>query len=97
MPRFRTLDGGLDDYMGRNRCCYDGTGADIFRNGTLHGMEQNVTCEGTDQDLQGTEPCTLRNRTLHVGTGTDKTRNRTLHVRNGNLHVGFGAEMQTCG
>ena len=26
---------------------------------------------------------------MHVGTGTDTTRN-------GNLHVGFGAEMQRC-
>ena len=44
----------------------------------MHDKEPNLA-------WQGTEHCTLRNRTLHVGTGVDMTRNRTLHGKERNL------------
>ena len=47
-----------NDYMLRNGRCEVKGEIVTYRNGTLHDKEQNLA-------RQGTEPCMLRNRTLH--------------------------------
>ena len=42
VARFRTLDDGGEDHMDRNRWWHAETGADMFRNRTLHVKEQNL-------------------------------------------------------